>query len=122
MKNGFQGGVHMCTNADEVHDFASKSAFPGNSLVTKQTGAEGKPVNKDLMERLYLRRETYFSILMDRSHNIPVGWLLVVQMVGCQLKMLPQTPERIYLKKQLISKQVFKMASHANGRKYGICW
>ena len=45
----------------------------GNTLVTKQTGKEGKPCNKVmLMERLYLRRETYFSILMDRQYNGPV--------------------------------------------------
>ena len=45
----------------------------GNKLVTKQTGKEGLPCNKVmLMERLYLRRETYFSITLSRDHNGPV--------------------------------------------------
>lgn len=67
-KNGFQGGVHIVTNANEARDYAQKML--GETLVTKQTGPEGKPCNKVfLMERLYLRRETYFSILLDRSHN-----------------------------------------------------
>jgi len=36
--------------------------------VTKQSGPEGKPVNKVMIaERLYLRRELYFAILMDRE-------------------------------------------------------
>ena len=45
----------------------------GQVLVTKQTGPEGKIVEKVfLMERLYLRREAYFSILMDRGHAGPI--------------------------------------------------
>ena len=114
-KNGFQGGVHMCTNADEVHDFASKML--GNSLVTKQTGAEGKPVNKVfLMERLYLRRETYFSILMDRSHNGPVmvgspdGGMSIEDVAA-------ETPERIFkeaidIKTGVQDEQVMRMAEN----------
>ena len=46
-------------------------------LVTKQTGPDGKLVQKVLLsERLYLRRECYFSIMMDRASQGPV-------MVGC---------------------------------------
>jgi succinyl-CoA synthetase beta subunit len=70
-KNGFQGGVHVVTNEDEAHDFASKML--GETLVTKQTGPEGKVVNKVfLMERVYMRREMYFSILLDRATNGPM--------------------------------------------------
>ena len=58
-------------SSNEAASFAGKML--GNTLVTKQTGKEGKPCNKVmLMERLYLRRETYFSILMDRQYNGPV--------------------------------------------------
>jgi succinyl-CoA synthetase beta subunit len=45
----------------------------GHRLVTKQTGPEGRQVSKVYVaERLYLRRETYFAILMDRTHAGPV--------------------------------------------------
>ena len=45
----------------------------GEYLVTKQTGEEGRQVNHVLlMERLYLRREMYFSILMDRKTQGPM--------------------------------------------------
>ena len=64
--SGFQGGVHIVRSAEEAKSVAGEML--GHKLITKQTGAEGKPVNKDyLMERLYLRREAYFSILMDRA-------------------------------------------------------
>ena len=69
--NGFRGGVHVCTHPGEAKKYAEKML--GEHLVTKQTGPEGKRVNKVfLCERLYLRRESYFSILMDRAHNGPV--------------------------------------------------
>lgn len=45
----------------------------GQTLVTKQTGEKGIQVDKVfLMERLYMRREMYFSILMDRESQGPV--------------------------------------------------
>lgn len=69
--NGFQGGVHMCTKDGEAKTFASKML--GETLVTKQTGERGIEVAKVfLMERIYMRREMYFSILMDRKSQGPV--------------------------------------------------
>ena len=45
----------------------------GETLITKQTGEEGKPCSKVILaERVYARRELYFSILMDRAHGGPV--------------------------------------------------
>lgn len=45
----------------------------GQTLVTKQTGDRGIKVAKVLlMERVYMRREMYFSILMDRASQGPV--------------------------------------------------
>ena len=70
-KNGFRGGVHVITHAGEAKDMAAKML--NQVLVTKQTGAEGKICDKVfLMERMYLRREMYFSILMDRQSSGPV--------------------------------------------------
>jgi succinyl-CoA synthetase beta subunit len=69
--NGFHGGVHTATSVEEVKDLAHKMI--GQRLVTKQTGPEGRQVSKVYVaERLYLRREAYFAILMDRAHAGPV--------------------------------------------------
>ena len=54
--------MQIVRSAVEAKDVASKML--GHTLITKQTGAEGKPVNKVyLMERLYLRREVSSFIL-----------------------------------------------------------
>lgn len=65
-ENGFHGGVHVCTSPAQVKDVASKML--GNTLITKQTGAEGKKCTRTLIaERFFIRREKYFAILMDRA-------------------------------------------------------
>ena len=69
--NGFHGGVHLVTRPGQAGELAAQML--GQHLVTKQTGAEGRRVDKVyLMERLYLRRETYFSIMLDRSAHGPL--------------------------------------------------
>jgi len=61
-----KGGVRLAKSIDEV--VAHARDMLGNTLVTKQTGPEGKQVN-----RLYIEdgadidRELYLSILVDRS-------------------------------------------------------
>ncbi|MCO5070417.1 MAG: ADP-forming succinate--CoA ligase subunit beta [Rhizobiaceae bacterium] len=61
-----KGGVRLSRTVDEV--VANVNEMFGNTLVTKQTGPEGKQVN-----RLYIEdgadidRELYLSILVDRS-------------------------------------------------------
>lgn len=45
----------------------------GHRLITKQTGAEGKPCNAVyICERKYARNEYYFAILLDRKSAGPV--------------------------------------------------
>lgn len=69
-KNGFQGGVHMCTKPGMAKDFATKML--GEYLVTKQA-PNGILCNKVLlMERMYMRREMYLSLLMDRASQGPL--------------------------------------------------
>ncbi|GJP86411.1 hypothetical protein CLOP_g16437 [Closterium sp. NIES-67] len=69
-KNGFKGGVHV-TTVDSIQDYASKML--GQILVTKQTGPEGKPVNKVLIaEMLKVANEMYFAILLDRVSAGPM--------------------------------------------------
>lgn len=69
--NGFKGGVHKVSSPEEARDIAAKML--GHRLFTKQTGPEGKPVNKVLIaKRHYVRREGYFAILLDRAYGGPV--------------------------------------------------
>merc|ERR1712179_566920 len=68
----------------------------GNSLITKQTGTEGKPCNAVLIsERLYLRRETYFAIMMDRSYGGPV--IVASPCGGMDIEAVAaETPDKIF--------------------------
>ncbi|EFJ19055.1 hypothetical protein SELMODRAFT_419323 [Selaginella moellendorffii] len=69
-KNGLKGGVHI-VKRDKVEDIAGKML--GQILVTKQTGPEGKPVNKVFIcEKLQLVNEMYFAIALDRASAGPV--------------------------------------------------
>eukprot|EP00286_Rhodomonas_abbreviata_P014832 CAMPEP_0181341136 /NCGR_PEP_ID=MMETSP1101-20121128/30236_1 /TAXON_ID=46948 /ORGANISM="Rhodomonas abbreviata, Strain Caron Lab Isolate" /LENGTH=446 /DNA_ID=CAMNT_0023452367 /DNA_START=45 /DNA_END=1385 /DNA_ORIENTATION=- len=69
--NGFQGGVHLCNKKGDVERFASKML--GQQLITKQTGAEGLPCSKIMLaERMYMRREMYISIMLDRGAGGPI--------------------------------------------------
>jgi len=69
--NGFQGGVHLVNSVEAAGTMASNMI--GQNLVTKQSGAGGKPCYKVFVgERMYFRRETYFAILMDRESQGPV--------------------------------------------------
>jgi len=68
--NGFQGGVHVVKRADAVN-VASKML--GQTLITKQSGPGGKPVNVIYVaEKMSLKREMYFAILLDRATAGPL--------------------------------------------------
>ncbi len=70
-KNGFQGGVHLCSSAADVEDKARQML--GQVLVTHQTGPEGKEVRKVMIaEAVDIARELYFAIVMDRATDQPV--------------------------------------------------
>ena len=59
------------STAKEAEDYAKKMI--GHRLITKQTGDDGKLCSKVLlMERIYLRKETYFAILYDRQWQGPI--------------------------------------------------
>jgi succinyl-CoA synthetase beta subunit len=70
-KNGFKGGVHVRRGPAEVRDVAAKML--GEVLVTHQTGAAGRQVNKVLVaESADIAREIYFAVLVDRATAGPV--------------------------------------------------
>jgi succinyl-CoA synthetase beta subunit len=69
--SGFQGGVHLCKTANQARDIAEKML--GQTLVTHQTGPEGRLVRKVLISQsVEISRELYFAILIDRAISAPV--------------------------------------------------
>ncbi|KAK9828652.1 hypothetical protein WJX72_001349 [[Myrmecia] bisecta] len=72
--NGLQGGVHI-VKAEKAPEFAKKML--GGTLVTKQTGPQGKPVKAlYVASKLQLTNEMYFALLLDRKTAGPL-------MIGC---------------------------------------
>lgn len=68
--SGLQGGVHVC-KASEAAGLAEQML--GQTLVTKQSGPEGKPVNVlYVAEKMKLAREMYFAIVLDRKTAGPM--------------------------------------------------
>ena len=69
--SGLQGGVKLCKTATQVRDFAEQML--GQTLVTHQTGQDGKVVNQVFVaESVEIAHEFYFAILMDRTTAGPV--------------------------------------------------
>lgn len=70
-KNGFQGGVHLIDSPEQAAEYADKMI--GQTLVTNQTGEEGKLVSQVMIgEAVDIARELYLAILMDRETCRPV--------------------------------------------------
>ena len=68
--NGFKGGVHVIQSS-EVATYADKML--GQTLVTKQSGPQGKPVDTLLIaKKMNLVAEKYFAILLDRTTMGPL--------------------------------------------------
>src|SRR6202030_950217 len=69
--NGFKGGVHVVKSPAEAREVAGKML--GQTLVTHQTGPQGRVVNKVLVaESADIAREIYFAILLDRAVAAPL--------------------------------------------------
>lgn len=91
-------GVVLAKGINEVHD--KVKAILGGTLVTIQTGPEGKKVNKVLVaEDVYYPGETepkeyYMSILLDRSKGCPV--IMASTEGGMNIEEVAEThPEKI---------------------------
>ena len=68
---GKGGGVKLAKTPDEAAELAGKMI--GMTLVTAQTGPEGREVQKVLIEEgLDIRRELYLGIVIDRQTGRPV--------------------------------------------------
>ena len=70
-KNGFKGGVKLVKTPEEIKELAGKML--GQTLVTAQTGEEGKLVSKVMVAvSKNPVRELYFAIVMDREAQAPM--------------------------------------------------
>ncbi len=90
---GKAGGVKLARTRDEVRDAAA--AMLGSRLTTRQTGAEGLPINQVFVEAgSQIDRELYLSLLVDRgSERIAI---MASQDGGMDIEEVAEkTPERI---------------------------
>jgi len=70
-KSGYKGGVKLVKSPEEIKE-AAKNML-GQTLVTAQTGPEGKVVSKVMVAvSKNPVRELYFAIVMDRDAKAPV--------------------------------------------------
>jgi succinyl-CoA synthetase beta subunit len=92
--NAQQRGVQLVKSADEAKKVAG--AILGKTLVTIQTGDEGKTVNQVLIEEgCDIARELYLGILLDRAKAKPV--LMASNEGGMDIeKVAHETPEKIF--------------------------
>lgn len=92
--NGFQGGVKLVHTPAEARDIASKML--GHALVTKQTGPEGRTVNKVFVaEAVDISRELYIAILLDRATSAPM--IIASTEGGMDIETVAEhTPEKIF--------------------------
>ena len=93
-KNGFKGGVHLCKTPAEIRDTASKML--GETLVTHQTGEDGRIVRKVLIAKsVEIQKELYFAILIDRAISAPV--IVASTEGGVDIEAVAEhTPEKIF--------------------------
>lgn len=68
---GKGGGVKLARSSDEAAEYASQ--ILGMTLITPQTGPQGRVVRRLLIEEgLDIKRELYLGLLVDRESGLPV--------------------------------------------------
>jgi len=90
---GLGGGVKLAKSLDEVREWADK--ILGMTLVTHQTGPEGKVVHKVYIEEgADIQKEFYLGMLLDRAAEMPV--MMASTEGGMEIeKVAAETPEKI---------------------------
>jgi succinyl-CoA synthetase beta subunit len=91
---GKGGGVKVVNGPEAA--FAAARAMLGMTLVTVQTGPEGRLVGRVLVEEgLAIARELYLGLVIDRASERPV--LMVSPDGGVEIeKVAEETPDRIF--------------------------
>jgi succinyl-CoA synthetase beta subunit len=90
---GKAGGIKVAKNPDEAEKLAKE--IIGMRLVTHQTGKDGVPVDKVLVEEaMDIARELYLSIVIDSSQRMPV--IMASEAGGVDIEeVASKTPEKI---------------------------
>ncbi|MGG4034473.1 ADP-forming succinate--CoA ligase subunit beta [Paenibacillus cisolokensis] len=91
---GKAGGVKVAKNLDEVREYASQ--LLGKTLVTHQTGPEGKEVKRLLIEQgCDIKKEYYVGVVVDRSTGRVV--MMASEEGGTEIEeVAARTPEKIF--------------------------
>src|ERR1700735_2495787 len=91
---GKGGGVKVAKSLDEVHDYASK--ILGMTLITHQTGPEGRLVKRLLVEEgADIRKELYVGMVVDRATQCVT--LIASSAGGMEIEeVAAHAPEKIY--------------------------
>jgi succinyl-CoA synthetase beta subunit len=91
---GKGGGVKVAKSLDEVHEFASK--ILGMTLVTHQTGPQGRLVRRLLVEEgADIRKELYVGMVVDRASQRVT--LIASSEGGMEIEeVAAHSPEKIY--------------------------
>jgi len=91
---GKAGGIKKVNSPEEAEK--AMSQLIGTRLVTQQTGLEGVPVSKVLVEEASdVARELYLSILVDGTSRLPV--MMASEAGGMEIEEVAQSaPEKIF--------------------------
>jgi succinyl-CoA synthetase beta subunit len=91
---GKAGGVKVAKNIDEVRTYANE--ILGKTLVTPQTGPEGKEVKRLLIEEgCDIKKEYYVGLVVDRDTNRVV--LMASEEGGTEIEeVAEESPEKIF--------------------------
>ena len=94
IENPNQHGVQLVRSAEEAQEVAT--GLLGKTLVTIQTGPEGKVVHQVIIEEgCDIARELYLGIVLDRSNKMPV--LMCSTEGGMDIETVAEeTPELIF--------------------------
>lgn len=91
--DGFKGGVHVCKSKTQATEYARYML--GNTLVTHQTGPEGRLVRTlYFAEPCSIQKEYYLAITLDRASSMPV--IIASTEGGVDIETVAaETPEKI---------------------------
>ncbi|MGB8992431.1 MAG: ADP-forming succinate--CoA ligase subunit beta [Desulfobaccales bacterium] len=113
---GKGGGIKIAATLDEVENAADQ--ILGMTLITPQTGPEGKMVNKVLVEQAQdIAQELYLGMVVDRAAGRPV--IMMSAEGGMEIEeVAARTPERIF--KEAVDPAAGFMPFQARNLAFGI--
>src|SRR5690606_27112460 len=113
---GKAGGVRVAKNLDEVRTYATE--ILGKTLVTHQTGPEGKEVKRLLIEQgCDIKKEYYIGVILGRVTGLVV--IMASEEVGTEIEeVAAHLPEKIF--KEVVDPAIGLLAFQARKLAYAI--